>query len=121
MAGPAPNPILRGRIETMIRLVSPLLDLTLAVGPRTVPGTLKLTQQGSTLSGTLSSPFGTTELSNGSIGTDGFRFTTSADVSGRTVEMTITGTANANDISGTITSEIGSTTFTGTRPQNSEE
>ena len=34
MAGPAPNPILRGRIETMIRLVSPLLDLTLAVGDR---------------------------------------------------------------------------------------
>ncbi|MDT5123803.1 MAG: hypothetical protein QOC96_3285 [Acidobacteriota bacterium] len=91
--------------------------LTLALGPRTVPGTLKLTQQGSTLSGTLQSPFGTTELSNGSIGADGFRFTTSADVSGRTVEMTITGSASNNEMSGTITSEIGSTTFTGTKPE----
>lgn len=91
-------------------------SLTLALGPRTVPGTLKLTQQGAILSGTLSSPFGTTELSNGSIGADGFRFTTSADVSGRTVEMTITGIVSNNEMSGTITSEIGSTTFTGTRP-----
>lgn len=91
-------------------------SLTLTVGPRTVPGTLKLMQQGSTLSGTLQSPFGTTELSNGSIGADGFHFTTSADVNGRTVEMNINGTAINNQMSGTITSEIGSTTFTGTKP-----
>jgi hypothetical protein len=86
-----------------------------------VPGTLLLTQQGSSLSGTIQSPFGTTELSNGSIGADGFRFTSTAEVGGRTVEMTITGTANATQMSGTITSEIGTTTFTGTKPQNSDE
>jgi imidazolonepropionase-like amidohydrolase len=91
--------------------------LTLTIGARTVPGTLTLRQQGSNLSGTLQSPFGTTELSNGSIGADGFRFTTSAVVEGRTVEMTITGAATGNQMNGTITSEIGSTTFTGTKPQ----
>jgi imidazolonepropionase-like amidohydrolase len=90
--------------------------LTLAVGPRTVPGTLTLTQQGSSLSGTFQSPFGTTELSNGSIGADGFHFTSSAEVGGRTVEMTITGTANNTQMSGTITSEIGTMTFTGIKP-----
>lgn len=89
--------------------------LTLAVGPRTVPGTLTLRQQGSSLSGTLESPFGTTELTNGTLSADGFHFTTSAEVGGRAVEMTITGTANSNEISGTVTSEIGTTTFTGTR------
>ncbi|HYG81945.1 MAG TPA: hypothetical protein VD861_16220, partial [Pyrinomonadaceae bacterium] len=91
--------------------------LTVAVGARTAPGTLTLRQEGQRLSGTLESPFGTTELSDGSVGADGFRFTTSAVVEGRAVEMTITGTVSGNQISGTVTSEIGSTTFTGTRPQ----
>jgi imidazolonepropionase-like amidohydrolase len=90
--------------------------LALMLGQRSVPGTLVLNQQGSSLSGTLQSAFGTTELTNGSIGADGFRFTTSADVQGRTVEMTITGSASGNELSGTVTSEIGTTTFKGTRP-----
>jgi hypothetical protein len=34
MPGSTPNPVLRARIETMIRIVSPLLDLALAVGDR---------------------------------------------------------------------------------------
>jgi imidazolonepropionase-like amidohydrolase len=91
--------------------------LSLMLGQTSVPGTLVLEQQGSKLSGTLQSAFGTTELTGGTINADGFRFTTSADVQGRTVEMTITGKASAdNRLSGTVTSEIGSTTFTGTKP-----
>ena len=34
MAGATPNPVLRARFETAIRIVSPLLDLVLAVGDR---------------------------------------------------------------------------------------
>jgi imidazolonepropionase-like amidohydrolase len=90
--------------------------LQLMLGTRSVPGTLTLESQGQTLSGTLQSAFGTTELSNGSLGADGFRFTTSAIVGGRTVEMTVRGNINGNQMNGTITSEIGSTTFTGTKP-----
>ncbi|MDT4953418.1 MAG: hypothetical protein QOJ02_1556 [Acidobacteriota bacterium] len=112
---PAPSPTPSGTPTTRNADLSGTWTLTLAVGPRAVPGTLTLRQQGSSLSGTLESPFGTTDLSNGSIGADGFRFTSSADVGGRNVEMTITGTATGNQISGTVTSEIGTTTFTGTR------
>ncbi|MDT4895123.1 MAG: hypothetical protein QOH25_200 [Acidobacteriota bacterium] len=90
--------------------------LSLMIGSRSAPGTLTLNQQGSNLSGTMQSAFGTTELSNGSTGADGFSFTTSAIVEGRTVEMTIKGTTTGNQINGTITSEIGSTTFTGRKP-----
>jgi imidazolonepropionase-like amidohydrolase len=89
--------------------------LKIVFGPNTVPGTLNLHQQGTTLTGTLQSPFGTTELSNGSTGPDGFRFTTTADVQGRTVEITVTGTASGNEMRGMVASEIGSTNFTGTR------
>jgi imidazolonepropionase-like amidohydrolase len=117
---PSPTPSNTQPPATSANL-SGMWSLTLAVGPRTVPGTLKLTQQGSSLSGILQSPFGTTELSNGSIGADGFRFTTSAEVAGRIVEMTMTGTATGNQMSGTITSEIGTTTFTGTKPESSDE
>ncbi|HEV7857329.1 MAG TPA: amidohydrolase family protein [Pyrinomonadaceae bacterium] len=91
--------------------------LKIVFGPNTVPGTLTLHQQGATLTGTLQSPFGTTELSNGSTGPDGFRFTTTANVQGRIVEITVTGTASGNEMSGMVASEIGSTAFTGTRPQ----
>jgi hypothetical protein len=34
MAGPAYNQVLRGRIEMMIRVISPLLDLVLLAGDR---------------------------------------------------------------------------------------
>jgi imidazolonepropionase-like amidohydrolase len=95
--------------------------LSLAVAGQTMQGTLTLRQQGQTLSGTLKSPFGTTELTNGSVGADGFHFTSTAEVSGRTVEINVNGTANGNEMSGTVTSEIGSTTFIGTRPKRSDE
>lgn len=91
--------------------------LMLTVGERSVAGTLNLRQEGANISGTLETPFGTSELANGSAGADGFRFTSTADLGGRTVEMTITGTANANEMRGTITSEIGASSFIGTRPR----
>lgn len=34
MAGPTPNPVLRARFETALRILSPVLDLVLAVGDR---------------------------------------------------------------------------------------
>lgn len=95
--------------------------LAIDVNGQPVQGTLTLRQQGQNLSGTLSSPFGTTELSNGSVGADGFHFTSTADVSGRTVEISVSGTAGGNEMSGTVSSEIGSTTFKGTRPKSSDE
>ncbi|HEX8649530.1 MAG TPA: amidohydrolase family protein [Pyrinomonadaceae bacterium] len=89
--------------------------ISFTLGERAESGTLNLRQQGASLSGTLQTSFGTTELSNGAAGADGFRFTTSANVEGRTVEMTLTGKASGNQMQGTITSEIGSVAFTGSR------
>ena len=93
-------------------------SITFSIGERPVPATLTLRQQGATLTGTMQSPFGTTELSNGSVGADGFRFTTSAPVEGRTIEITVAGTVSGNQMRGTVSSEIGTAAFTGTRPQS---
>jgi hypothetical protein len=80
-----------------------------------MPGTLVLQQQGNALTGTMQTRFGNTELRGGSVGPDGFRFTSTANIQGRTVEITVAGTATGNDMTGTVTSELGATSFTGTR------
>jgi imidazolonepropionase-like amidohydrolase len=91
--------------------------ITYDVAGQSVPGTLTLRQQGNTLTGTIQSSFGSSEVSNGSVGPEGFRFTTAETVQGRTVEITINGKTDGNTLRGTATSQIGTMTFTGTRPQ----
>ncbi|MFN2455797.1 MAG: amidohydrolase family protein [Pyrinomonadaceae bacterium] len=94
--------------------------LSIAVGERDVPGTLTLRQEGANLSGTIQSPFGTSELKNGSMGADVFRFTTRATVEGRTLEISVSGGVNGNRMSGTVSAdELGATSFTGTRTPQS--
>nr|MBA3766388.1 hypothetical protein [Acidobacteriota bacterium] len=91
--------------------------ITYDVGGQSVPGTLTLRQHGNTLTGTIQSSFGTSEIGNGSIGPDGFRFTTTETVQGRAVEITVTGTATGKELRGAASSQIGTMTFTGTKPQ----
>ena len=90
--------------------------LTITIENQQIPATLTLRQQGATLTGTTQSPFGTSDLANGSSGPDGFRFTTVVNVEGQSTEFTFTGTASGNSMSGTINSSLGTASFTGTRP-----
>lgn len=114
-AGPPATPGTPPGVAAAAADVSGTYSLTLTVGANTVSGTLTLRQQGQVLSGTLQTPFGTTELVDGSIGADGFRFTSIATVEGRTVEMSMKGFVRGDEVEGTVTSEIGSTAFTGRR------
>lgn len=91
--------------------------ITYDVGGQAVPGTLTLRQQGNVLNGTIQSSAGSSEISNGSIGPEGFRFTTTENLQGRAVEINVTGTINGKSLRGTATSQIGTMTFTGTKPQ----
>jgi hypothetical protein len=81
-----------------------------------VPATLTLRQQGTQITGALQSPFGSSDLANGTAGPDGFRFTTVVNIEGQSTEVTFTGTATGNTMSGTANSSLGSASFTGTRP-----
>jgi imidazolonepropionase-like amidohydrolase len=85
------------------------------VGGQTVTGTLNLSQLAGQLSGTIQSPAGRSEISRGTVGPEGFRFTTTEIVDGRTVEMIVTGEARDNTLRGTVTSALGVMTFTGRR------
>lgn len=91
--------------------------MSLETGEQRLPATLTLRQQGATLTGTLQSPFGSSEISNGSTGADGFRFTAPVTFEGQTFEITVTGTASGSQMNGTISSPRGTISFTGTRPQ----
>ncbi|HYE65835.1 MAG TPA: amidohydrolase family protein [Pyrinomonadaceae bacterium] len=120
---PGPSPLTRpsparpSSTPPTITDLSGTWALNVTVGQQQVNATLTIRQQGSRLTGTFQSQFGTSELSNGSVGADGFRFTTTADVEGRTVEIILAGTASEREMRGTLTSEIGTTSFTGTRPK----
>ncbi|HEX8141396.1 MAG TPA: amidohydrolase family protein [Pyrinomonadaceae bacterium] len=97
--------------------LSGVWTITYDVNGQSIPGTLTLRQQGNTLTGTIQSSFGSSEVSNGSAGPEGFRFTTTETIQGRTVEITIKGTANGKELRGTAASQLGTMTFTGTKPQ----
>ncbi|HEX8773655.1 MAG TPA: amidohydrolase family protein [Pyrinomonadaceae bacterium] len=90
--------------------------ITYDVNGQSIPGTLALRQQGNQLTGTIQSSFGTSEVSNGSAGPEGFRFTTTETIEGRAVEITVTGTANGKELRGTASSQLGTMAFTGTKP-----
>lgn len=89
--------------------------LNLLVGLKTFPGTLKLEQRPGDLSGVLQSPFGVTQLKEGTIDAEGFHFRSRARVEGRVVELAIEGSASGDEIRGTVRSEIGFARFTGNR------
>ena len=91
------------------------LSVELAGRPQTA--TLTLQQQGERLTGTLQSPQGSSEISNGSAGADGsFRFTSVLSFGTQTIELTYAGTVSGNQMSGTVTTPRGALPFTGTRP-----
>ena len=93
--------------------------LTITIeGTQQVPATINLRQQGTALTGSMQSPFGSSDLANGSAGADGFRFTVTVNIEGQSTEVTFAGTATGNTMTGTATSPLGVATFTGTRPGN---
>jgi imidazolonepropionase-like amidohydrolase len=117
-ARPQPSPTPPGESRSA---VSPATDLsgtwiiTLMAGLQSFPGTLKLEQSGSAISGLLQSPFGITKLTGGLVDAEGFHFLARELLAGRTVEMAVDGSVNGNEIRGTVRSEIGFARFTGTR------
>jgi imidazolonepropionase-like amidohydrolase len=90
--------------------------LTSSFGQQQITSTLVLEQQGDRLSGRVENArFGTTEISEGSVTGNSFRFTTNATFGGQTVTLTYEGTVSGNQMSGNVTTPRGSIPFTGTR------
>jgi imidazolonepropionase-like amidohydrolase len=90
-------------------------SITTSAGPRSIPGTLTLQQQGERLSGRVETPFGTADVTDGSAAGNSFRVSTTINIEGQSTDITFEGTVNGNQMSGTVTSPQGSFPFSGTR------
>ncbi|HZI19400.1 MAG TPA: amidohydrolase family protein [Pyrinomonadaceae bacterium] len=86
----------------------------LNLGPRTLPATLTLRQEGERLTGTMTSEFGTSEITSGTATGNQFRFSTTVTV-GQTLSLVVSGAVEGSRISGTVNTATGNATFSGTR------
>jgi len=89
--------------------------ITIEVPGSPLGATLNLTQQGSSLTGTMVSQLGTSPISNGKATPNGFSFNASVMFGGASIEINVTGTVSGNQVSGTVDSPQGSVPFAGTR------
>jgi imidazolonepropionase-like amidohydrolase len=90
--------------------------LTATEQGQTIPLTLNLTQQSTTLTGSLESElFGSTSIRNGTVTNDTFRFEATTSVGGQNIEVTFVGKVNGSQMSGTATIPDGPIPFSGSK------
>ncbi|HEV7645540.1 MAG TPA: amidohydrolase family protein [Pyrinomonadaceae bacterium] len=77
--------------------------------------TLTLVQQGTVLTGTAQSAFGTSEIKNSELTADGFRFEIIVSFNGQNQVVSFSGKVTGNQMTGQTGSPQGSFPFTGTR------
>lgn len=92
-------------------------SITISLGQQQFPGTLNLRQEGNKLTGTIGTPFGTSDLNGGSITGNGFQATANINAGGQALDITVSGAVTGGRIEGTIVSPQGTATFSGSRPQ----
>jgi tetratricopeptide (TPR) repeat protein len=86
-----------------------------------LPGTMVLTHQGSILTGSLQTQFGTTQIKDGKITPDGFSYSATVDFQEQALDIFVKGTVAGNRISGTIISPQGAIPFSGTKNSKDSE
>jgi imidazolonepropionase-like amidohydrolase len=90
--------------------------LSATLNGQPVSSTLTLEQQGSRLSGRISTDsFGAGEITDGSVSGNSFRFSTNLDIGGQSISLSYEGTFNGNQMSGTVQTPRGPLPFSGTR------
>jgi adenine deaminase len=115
---PAPRPAASGspQAETSASgTVAGTWSINIVFGTQTIPGTLTLTQSGTTVSGSLLTDQAKAEFSNAPVSESGFQTTTTAVVQGQSLQVQITASVKGDEISGNISSTLGPATFTGKR------
>lgn len=90
-------------------------DINIEVPGQPIQGTLRLTQQGSILTGSLQTQFGTSNIKDGKVTPDGFTFQATVDYAGTTLEINVSGRVTGDKVSGTIDTTQGAIPFSGTK------
>ncbi len=90
-------------------------SINIEIPGQPLPATMIFTQQGETLTGSLQTQFGTSQIKDGKVTSEGFNFSATVDFQGQTFEIFVKGTVTENRISGTIDSPQGAIPFSGTK------
>ena len=90
-------------------------SITIQVPDQTLAGTLTFTQQGTTLTGTLVTDLGTSQIRDGKVSADGFSFSSTVIYGGSSIDISVRGSVTGNQISGTIDAPQGAVPFSGTK------
>lgn len=95
--------------------ISGSYSITIEVPGQALAATLNLTQQGSSVTGTMVSQLGTSNITNGRATAEGFSFGANVPFGGASIDITLHGSVSGNQISGTLDSPQGSVPFSGTK------
>lgn len=90
-------------------------SISIDIPGQPLTGTLALTQEGATLTGSLQTSLGTSQIKDGKVTAEGFSFSSGVEFGGTTIEIIVKGTVTGNQISGTIDSPQGAVPFSGTK------
>jgi hypothetical protein len=90
-------------------------SVTINAGGQQVNSTFTLEQQGDRLTGRVESPFGSSDITDGSATGGAFRFSATANIGGQSTGLAFEGTATGNQMSGTVATARGTFPFSGMR------
>ncbi len=89
--------------------------ITIDVPGQPLQATLNLTQAGTTISGTMVSQLGSSQVTNGRATANGFSFATSVQFGGASIDISVIASVSGNQVSGTVDSPQGPVQFSGTK------
>lgn len=95
--------------------VSGTYNINIEISGQSIPATLTLVGQGRNLTGSLQSQFGTSQIKDGEVTADGFKFNSSVNFAGNSSEINVIGKVAGNQISGAFTTPQGTAQYSGTR------
>ncbi|MBX7056382.1 MAG: amidohydrolase family protein [Pyrinomonadaceae bacterium] len=90
-------------------------SVTIQIPGEPMAATLTFSQAGPSLSGTMVSPLGSSQIKNGRVSPDGFSFGSSVEFGGAAIDISVSGKVTGSQISGIIDSPQGAVPFSGTR------
>lgn len=100
---------------TAVASVAGTYNISIQAPGQTLSGTLSLTQQGASLTGTMTTELGTSQITDGRVTSTGLSFGGSVVFGGQQIGYTVMATVTGNQLSGSVETPQGSVPITGTK------
>ena len=104
-----------GGATPAVAAVSGNYTITIQIPGQPMNGSLALTQQGTVVSGTMTTDLGTVNIRDGKATANGFSFAASVNYGGQAIDITVVTTLAGTQLTGTLDSPMGSIPVTGTK------